>query len=128
MLISRAPSALRRTQRKLKKPAVVEEVMRQPRLRIRLTIQFRTLDVNVLVACVEADVANRGGVAIQRIRDAHFWEEGRNDEIHVLAAHGEEAHHRQRGEAAHCARVVVAGDAADGVVEAAGDVLVGVLR
>lgn len=117
-----------RPQRQFQLPTLREELMRQPTLRILFSIQFGALNVDVLIPSIEVDGSDSRGVARVRVPDVDFREEWGNDKVDVLAAHGVETHHGESCEGAHGARVVVAGDAVKGVVERAGDVLVGVLR
>lgn len=101
--------------------------MRYPSPRVRLSIQCRTLNVDILISGVEIHVPYRRRVTGKGIGEVDLGEEGWDDQVHVLATHGIQPHHRQRREAGHRPRVVVSWDAAGRVVEAAGDVLVRVL-
>lgn len=96
--------------------------MLEPVPRIRLPIQRRGLDVNVLELRVVVDVSDGRRVARLAVLDGHGLEEGRRDEVHVLAGIGENTHHGERREGAHGAAVVVARDPADRVVELRWDV------
>lgn len=103
--------------------------MVDPTLRVRLPVQRGILHIEILVTGpIKIQVPDRRGLARQRVRNVHLGEERRVDQVHVLSAHRPEAHHAQRGEAAHGPAVVVAGDPADGVVELAGDVKVAIVR
>lgn len=65
--------------------------MLDPILSVRLSIQLRALDVDVLVVGVEVDVANRGFFAGELVGEGNFFEEGRDDEVDVLAGVGKDA-------------------------------------
>lgn len=102
--------------------------MSYPAPRVWLSIQRRTLDVDIPVIRIEIHVPDRRRVASKGIGDVDLGEERRDDQIHVLPAHGIQPHHRQRREACHRPGVVVPRNAAEGVVETPRDVLVRVLR
>lgn len=119
-----APAALFRAQRQLQHAAVAEKAVRNPTLCVGLAIERGALYVDVPVLRVEVHVPDRCRVAGNRVGEADLREEGRNKEIYVLAAHGVQTKHGQRRETTHRARVIVARDTADRVVEAAGYVLV----
>lgn len=116
-----------RPQRQFQNPALGKEIMRQPTLREILPIQLRTLDVDILIPSIEVDRSDGRSVTRMRVSDVDLREEGRDDEINILPAHGVETHHGKSGKRAHGAGVVIAGDTVEGVVEGAGDILVGVL-
>ena len=59
--------------------------MRYPILGPRLAIEFRALDIDILIRAVEIDVFDRCDFARLSILDAYFWEVGRRDEVDVLA-------------------------------------------
>lgn len=65
--------------------------MLYPILSIRLSIQLRALDVDILVLGVEVDVADGGSLAGELVGEGDFFEEGRGDEIDVLARVGKDA-------------------------------------
>lgn len=58
--------------------------MRDPVPCVRLTVQSRALDIDVLVLRVEVDVSDRGRFVGLLVLDADLLEEGRGDEIHIL--------------------------------------------
>jgi len=118
------PLTLRIAQHQLQDSSFQKELMTQPILRIRLPIQCRTLNIHILILFIEVLVYNRSFFAGELVGDGDGLKERGCDEVDVLAGVGEDAHHGEGGEGAHGARVVVAGDAADGAVEVAGDVAV----
>lgn len=95
-----------------------EKLMPNPIFRILRSIQLHTLNIYVFVQLVKIDVTNRGGIIRKLVGDADGFEEGRCDEVDVLARVGEEAHLTEDGEARHCARIVVARKTAVAGVEA----------
>lgn len=66
----------------------MEEVMRDPTPSVWFAVQRGILNVNVLVSRVEVDVPYRRLVASGRVGDINLGEEGWEDEVHILAAHG----------------------------------------
>lgn len=96
--------------------------MPNPTLRIRPPIQRRALDILGLIRRVKVLHFDNRPPAIPRAQP-HFAEEGRGEEVDVLACDGEETHHGEAAKGAHGA-VVVAGDAGEGGVEEGGDVSV----
>lgn len=58
--------------------------MRDPVPCVRLTVQSRALDIDVLVLRVEVDVSDRGRFVGLLVLDADFLEEGRGDEVYIL--------------------------------------------
>lgn len=116
------PITLLLAQRQLKRPPLREKFMTDPILGIRLAIQPRALDIYPPVGAIEIDIPDRCGLVCHGVSDTHGFEERGDDKVHVLPWVGEEAHHREDGEGAHGARVVVAGEAGCGGVEGGGDV------
>ena len=91
--------------------------MPDPILRKLLPVQRRALDVNVCITRVKIHISDRRRVTSSFVANAHFFEERRRDEVHVLACVGEDAHHSQSREGAHGAAVIIAWNAIDGVIE-----------
>lgn len=93
ILHPRPPAAFVAAKGQLECTAVEEEAVLQPILRVRLAVQRRLLDIDVLVARVEVDVTYRCGLAGLLVLDGHRWEERRSDEVDILAGVGEDAQH-----------------------------------
>lgn len=67
--------------------------MVDPILSIRLSIQCRRLDVDVLVRSIEVHIPNRCGLVGQGMGDGHAFEVRRGNEVDVLARVREQSHH-----------------------------------
>lgn len=119
------PITLLLTQGQLKRPPLRKKLMTDPIPTIRHPIQPRALDIYPPIAGIEIDIPYRGSLIRHRVGDTNRLKERRDDKVHVLPGVREEAHHREDGEGAHGARVVVAGEAGGGGVEGGGDVGVG---
>ena len=102
--------------------------MRNPVLAIRLPIELRTLDIDILIPSIEVHILHRRRLARQAVLDANLREIRRQDEIDVLSAHGPQAHHGEGAKGAHGAGVVVSRDAVDLCVELGGNVVVAKVR
>ena len=77
-------------QHQLERPSVSEEIVGGPALGPRLAVQVGGLDIHGPIARVEAYVPDCRGLAGHRARHAYFLEEGRRDEVYVLARHREQ--------------------------------------
>lgn len=102
--------------------------MRNPALRVWLSVKRRTLDVNIFIPSIKVDVLHRRRLTRQAILDAHLWEVWRQDKIDVLSAHWPHTHHGKSAESSHGAGVVVAGNAVYVGVEQRRDVVVAKVR
>lgn len=100
--------------------------MLHPTPRPNLAIQRRTLHRHPPIRRIKPDAPDGRGPAGDGAGDVDLAEEGRDEEVDVLAGDGPEAEHGEGGEGGHGAAIVVAGDADDGGVELGGDVGVGV--
>ena len=96
--------------------------MRDPVPCVRLTVQSRALDIDVLVLRVEVDVSDRGRFVGLLVLDADLLEEGRGDEVDILAWIGEEPEQAEDGEGGHGTTIIVARETCIADVEAGGDV------
>lgn len=95
------PTALVVAQCQLQDATILEEAVRDPVLGVLLSVERGTLDVNILVVCVEVDVPDRGCLAGDGMRKVDLREEGRHDKIDILSAHRPHSHHGQRAERGH---------------------------
>ena len=103
-----------------------KETMIDPIPGIRFPIQRRALDINICrIRRIEIDIPHSGRLPRLRVGDVDVLEIRRRDEVDVLARVGEETHHAEGHEGAHCAAVVVAGETVGGRGEVARDVGVG---
>ena len=122
ILLPSTPRTLLITKREFQRPALCEELVPDPVLRVYIAIQPDTLNVCILVRRIKINSAHsRGGVG-ERTCDVDLREERERNEIHVLTGVREEAEHGEEGEGCHGAGVVVAGEAGGSAVEAGGDV------
>lgn len=99
--------------------------MINPILRIRLSIQFRLLNINILITRIKIHIADPGRLARRRMRNIDTFEKGRNDEIDVLTRVGRESHHGEGEKGAHGSRIVVSGQTVKSGGEETWDVEVG---
>lgn len=90
IFLSRAPIALIPSQRQFQSSTFKKEAMLDPVFGVRLSIQLGALDVDVLVVGVEVDIANGSFLAGELVGERNFFEEGRCDEVDVLAGVGED--------------------------------------
>jgi hypothetical protein len=118
------PVALLTTQGEFERTTIGKEAMVDPILGVRLTIECRLLDVDILVIGIKIDVADRCGLASLRIGQGDRGKEGRRNEVHILTRVREDAHHYQGTERSHGAAIVISWNAGDGVVELAWNVVV----
>ena len=102
--------------------------MLDPIASIRHAIERGALDEVVFLVGGEVDVLDGGCLARLAVCDTDGFEEGGDDQVHVLSGVGEYAHHHERDEGAHGAAIVIAWYPGYGVVEEAWDVLVRALR
>ena len=87
------PSALVVAQRQLQDATILEEVVRDPVVCVRIAVERSALDVDVHVAAIKVDVPDRGCLASKTVGDIYLREERRYDEVYVLPTHGPRAHH-----------------------------------
>lgn len=99
--------------------------MIDPVLRIRHPIQRRALNEDRIILTIEIHVSDYSRFFRHWRRDAYALEEGRDDEIDVLAWVGEETDHGECDERAHGAAVVVALEARVSWLKVSGNVEVG---
>ena len=74
--------------------------MVQPIPRVRLAVQPRGLDENLLVGWIEIDVPNRCGFARLGVGNLDAGKERGNDEVDALAGDGEDAEHTEEDKCA----------------------------
>lgn len=127
VLISDSPSTLILPQHEFQNSSFHPELMRQPIFRPRFAIQRSALNINCLIIRIKIDIPDRGRLAALLVRHIHLPEITWRDQIDILTRNRPETHHRQGGERAHGARVVVPRETGHGVVELRGDVEMAVL-
>lgn len=87
---------------------------------IRLSIQLRALDIDVLVFGVKVDVPYCRRLICSRRGKADRLEERRDDKVHILSWVREKTDGGEQGEGGHSAGVIVSGETSKGGVEAGG--------
>lgn len=102
--------------------------MIEPILGIVHAIERRSLDVDILVGWIKANVPNPGGVACHRAGDIHLLKIRRCDEINILPGVGHESHHRKGYKATHRSAIVVSRESAVGRLEVFRDIEVAPVR
>lgn len=90
---------------------------------VLLSIQCSALDIDITVPCVKTfRDADSGSGVVEGIGDTDGWEEGRGDEVDILAWIGEEPEQAEDGEGGHGTTIIVARETCIADVEAGGDV------
>jgi hypothetical protein len=89
-------------------PPFSEEVVPDPVLAIRFSVQSGALDVDIPVARIKVHIPDPSDFPCDRRGDIDGFEEGRGDQVDVLAGVWEEAEHAEGDERAHGAGIVVA--------------------
>lgn len=129
------------SQPKLQRPSVKEKVMVQPTPCVRLPIQRRFLDIDILrltltrlilratfprhttiTSPIKVMRNDPRRLPRHRTRDARFAKERRGDEIHVLSCNRPKAQHAKHDERSHGARIVVSRHACQRAIEEARDI------
>ena len=96
--------------------------MPNPIVAIYLTIQRGALDINPLILGIKVDITDRTCLVGERAGDGDGGKEGRGDEVYVLPGIRKQAHHAEKREGGHGARVIVAGKPGVRGVEARWDI------
>jgi hypothetical protein len=93
--------------------------MPDPVSSILLSVQCSALDIKITILCVKTfGDPNSGSDIVEGIGDTDGREEGRGDEVDVLAWVGEEPEHAEEGEGGHGAAIIVAWETCIARVEA----------
>lgn len=121
---ARAPSAFLVTQSEYKLFALSEERVVNPVLRVRLSVQGRVLNKDILVAGIKVNVPDDSSSVRRRVGDVDALEEGRGDEVHILSRHDRKAHHAECNIGTQSSRIIVTRQTIVSDAEGAWDVVV----
>lgn len=96
-----APVRFFAAQRHFQCPALREELMANPRLRPRLAIDRRLLNIHIFILRVKVDGTDGCLPPCYRVPDTYFLKEWRIYEVNILPGYGKQAHDREEEECSH---------------------------